>query len=225
MISIVKADSPVVEAYLKSHSEDFGGLEFDNRDHPDYVFQEYGHITDGWERKTIKDLIASLRDGRLERQLQDCARDYQQVGLLIEGVLHCSRNGDAYCNNDVFRPLPMTYNNVQALIDRVGSYGIHIRHTADELCTARTLIAIYNSRLVPPDKRGLFTRIIPCVPYRDHDPRVEALVRLRIPGIGPVRAKAIVNQIGGIPKIVNCKDSELQKVIGKDLTKNVRKVL
>lgn len=225
MISLVKNDSPVVEAYLKANSEEFGGLEFDNRDHPDYVFQEYGHVTDGWERKTIKDLIASLRDGRLERQLQDCAKEYQQVGLLIEGTLHCTHTGDAYCNNDIFRPLLMPYNNIQALIDRVGSYGIHIRQTADELCTGRTLVAIYNSRLVPPANRGLFTRIIPCIPFKDHDPRVEAIVRLRIAGIGPVRARAIVKAVGGIPEIVRAKDSELVKIVGKDLVKNIRKVL
>lgn len=225
MISIVKADSPVVERYLKAHDREFDGLEFSNRDHPDYVFMEYGKVTDGWERKTLKDLIASLKDGRLERQLQDCGREYQQVGLLIEGTLNCTGTGDAYCNNDMFRPLAMPYQHIQALIDRVGSYGVHIRATANELCTARTLIAIYCSRNVPPAKRGLFTRIVPCIPYKDHDKRVETLVRLRIPGIGPVRAKALVKAVGGVKDIITAKDSELRKVVDKELVINIRKVL
>ncbi len=224
MISAVRGENPILMKYLRDHESEYGGLELNSRDSPDFAFLALGQ-PDATERKDIKDLWASLKDGRLENQLVECSLTYHTVTLLVEGVWTSDVDGETLVLDQEWdgyfpsgaplgRMKPVMYNDVQALIDRVGCYGVHVRWSASPVETARTLIAMYNSRNVPVAKRGLFQRIVPCLPYHNENPLVQTLMRLRIPGIGAFRAATLAGEFKSVRAIANASRKDLARVVG-----------
>ena len=77
------------EAKTKQHFEDKPFVTTQNLDLGDFIFKFNDEIVCLIERKTISDLLASIKDGRYKEQkirLQNCGIDTHKIIYLIEGV-------------------------------------------------------------------------------------------------------------------------------------------
>jgi len=150
------------------------------------------------ERKTLPDFVASIQDGRIFRQALRLAEAELQAALLLEGT---SRDLSG-CG--------MRWEAIQGALITVALFiGLPIlrsRHPAD---SARTLL--YAARQHRTVSSGALVR-------RGRRPKGKKALQNHIlqglPGIGPERAKRLLEHFGSVGAVVAAESESLQSVTG-----------
>jgi ERCC4-type nuclease len=149
------------------------------------------------ERKTIRDLVASMIDGRLFPQVARLAHSPYRSLLLIEGPMPSS--------------LPdVHHHSVEgALVSIAAIWRVPVLHSSDPKQSARML------RFLADQIRGPHERIL-----RRFDRKPKRLASRRIfllqalPGVGPALAHRLLCHFGSIERIVTSDATALAEVRG-----------
>lgn len=157
------------------------------------------------ERKTIRDLAASLLDGRLFPQVARLARSPYRSLFLIEGPVPSS--------------LPdVHHHSIEgALVSIAAMWRIPVLHSSDSEQSARML------RFLADQTRGPHERILRRF---DRKPKRVASRRLfllqGLPGVGPALAHRLLYHFGSIERIVTVDAASLAEVRGIGARKAAR---
>jgi len=149
------------------------------------------------ERKTIRDLVASLIDGRLFPQVARLAHSPHRSLLLIEGPTPSS--------------LPdVHHHSVEgALVSIAAMWRLPVLHSSDSQQSARML------RFLADQMRGPHDRVL-----RRFDRKPKRLASRRLfllqalPGVGPALAHRLLHHFGSIERIVTVDAATLAGVRG-----------
>lgn len=165
----------------------------------------------GIERKTAADLARSIIDGRLFRQVGSLRQGYRRPLLLVEGL----SDGAAV----VGVPWPAVRG---ALMSVSVCFGVPVLRSIDASDSAALIAAAARQLCDPLD--------IPYVRpgYRPKGWRRRALYILQgLPGIGPRRARALLERFGSVAAVVTADASALADVagIGDGVARSIREAL
>lgn len=161
------------------------------------------------ERKTVRDLVASVFDGRLPGQCEAMRANYERPVLLVEGDL--DQLGRIVDNPFVF---------YGALCSVALGFGMPVLPTASASHTAVLLAAMCSSR---PPGGGPFIKKIR-KPAGLHEQQLALLSAL--PGVGPKLAARMLDKFGTPSAALSSPASDLAKVpgLGRARAERVRKV-
>jgi ERCC4-type nuclease len=163
------------------------------------------------ERKTLKDLVISIVDGRLFRQMIRLANSTYQGVLILEGTATGAAD------------IRITRASVQgALINVSLILGIPVLRSKDPSETARLIVYI-GRQLNSITRRGM-QRHGDC-PKGNRKRQLYILQGL--PGIGPERAGRLLDRFGSVETVITASSTELQSVegIGKRIADRIRWVV
>ena len=176
----------------------------------DYLFPANDGLV-AVQRKTMADLLASLQDGRLARELP-LLHGVEYPLLLVEGRPVWTDAGLLLSHNAQFR--------------REGWYGlclsVQFAHniavvTTDDIADTIAWFKHAPSWFERPDHRGLLIRPRPTDNFGNMAPKDFAVHLLQsFPGIGPKIAEAIYNHFGRIPLRFDVDEKALRRVPGLD---------
>jgi ERCC4-type nuclease len=153
-----------------------------------------------FERKTVKDFAISLIDGRLFNQAKRMAQSHLRPAWILEG--------DAQS----WRSLNIRREAIQgALINLMLIYDLPVLRATRPAETAHLLL--YTGRQI---QRALLGGTTICKRYGiAKSPQSRRLRVLQsLPGVGPKRAKALLQTFGSIRGCINASNEELLKVHG-----------
>jgi DNA excision repair protein ERCC-4 len=160
------------------------------------------------ERKTLKDFVVSIIDGRLFKQMIRLANSNSKAVLIIEGTASDTAE------------LGMTREAMQgALITVSLILGIPVLRSKGPSETAKLMV--YIGRQIESMARGGLHRH----GYRPKGKRRTQLFILQgLPGIGPERAERLLNRFGSVEAAISASSSNLQSVdgIGKSIADKIR---
>ncbi len=162
----------------------------------------------GVQRKEIKDLLASVADGRLAREVS-MMRPLVYVSVMIEGRMRWSLDGELM--EDWTRWTRVQHRN---LCRSLMAKGIWVEHT-DGLGDTIASVEAMKTWTEKRDHRGLETRPKPAGTwgqYTDADFGVHILQS--VDGIGPGQARGIIEHFGGLPLRWTVTREEMAKVKG-----------
>lgn len=164
-----------------------------------------------FERKTLHDLVASIMDGRLFRQCLRLAASKRRGIVILEGT-----SADAAARG-------MSREAIQgALISISVIMGIPLLRSRNAEESARLMI--YTARQVNATVSGAIARngVRPKGKRRSQFEILQAL-----PGVGPVRAKRLLENFGTVEGVMNAEAGELAQLPGMGLVtaKAIRWVL
>ncbi len=186
----------------------------------DVLFSVRGKLV-GVQRKTFDDLLASLFDGRLGKEITQM-KSLNVAVLVIEGRPRWTLNGALLDDNR-----RITRNQLRSLFWSIMvGQGVAVEWT-DSLDD--TVSAITNLRAWAVKKKHLSVarRPGPSGPWGKATTRDWALHFLQgLPGIGPETAERIIDHFHGIPLAWTVTEKELMKVpgIGRKRAKDLYKV-
>jgi len=150
------------------------------------------------ERKTLADLVSSIKDGRLFGQGCGLARSRLWTALILEGT------GKDLAGSEMRREAIQG-----ALITLTLFLGIPLLRSRDPQETAQLLL--FAARQARTLKTG-------ALPRRGRRPRGKRRVQARIlqglPGIGPERAKRLLDEFGSVEAVMRAEIEELASVQG-----------
>jgi len=160
------------------------------------------------ERKTLKDFVVSIIDGRLFKQMLCLANSKSEGVLILEGTV-----------SDMVE-IGMTREAMQgALITVSLILGIPVLRSKDPSETAKLMV--YIGRQIESMAMGGVQRH----GYRPKNKRKRQLFILQgLPGIGPGRAGRLLDRFGSVEAAISGSSSELQSVdgIGKSIADKIR---
>ncbi len=163
------------------------------------------------ERKTLKDFIISIIDGRLFKQMIRLANSDSKSVLILEGTA-----------SDIAE-YGMTREAIQgALITVSLILGIPVLRSKDPSETASLMVCI--ARQIESIARGGMQR----QGYKPKNKRRRQLFILQgLPGVGPERAERLLSRFGSVEAAISANSSELQTVggIGKSIADKIRCVV
>lgn len=173
----------------------------------------------GVQRKEWKDLIQSLPDGRLARELDLATRLAVRV-LIVEGHIPWTRDGKlaryAYTKHQ--------HHNLLLSVQAQGTWVVETDDLAGTIESVRWMQAWtekdrHDALLHRPKPSGVWGKASP----RD----VKEWVLQSIPGCGPDRARRIIEHFGSCPISWTCDERQLCEVpgIGKVLAKRLHEAL
>ncbi len=153
------------------------------------------------ERKTVSDFIASMKNRRLLKQLEEL-QQYQDKLLVVEGI----DEQELYTDSEEITG--MHPNSVRGfLLSILLKYKVPIIFTKDYQDTAKFLSVLSRKkpREIPlnVNKKNLSKK-----------ERVQFIIE-GFPGIGPKTAVRLLKKFRTVKNIVNAPESELREVIGK----------
>ena len=160
------------------------------------------------ERKTLKDFVASIIDGRLFKQMLCLAKSNSKAVLIIEGTA-----------SDTVE-IGMTREAMQgALITVSLILGIPVLRSKDASETAKLMI--YIARQIKSMAGGGIQR---------HGYRPKTILKRQLfilqglPGVGPERAERLLARFGNVETAISASSSELQSVdgIGKNIADKIK---
>ncbi len=164
-----------------------------------------------FERKTLIDLTASIKDGRLFRQACKLASCPMRCAIILEGTTK-----DLVASK-------MRREAIQgALIMLTIVLGIPLLRSKDPQETARLML--YAAKQIRAVELGAVARRI----KRPKGKRKLQLHLLQgLPGVGPERARNMLDMFGSVEGVITAKQEELIKVpgIGRHLAKTIRWVV
>ncbi|MEX2335959.1 MAG: ERCC4 domain-containing protein [Fulvivirga sp.] len=167
------------------------------------------------ERKTIKDFCISIKDGRLFRQAAKLSIAPIQGIVILEG------------NSSDFEASGFSREAVQgALITLSLLYRIPLLRSKMPEETARLIL--YAFRQVRDKGNQQFApRPFPYNRRLKNKYKRQAHVLQGLPGIGPKRAKLLIDHFGSLKAIFNALPHELEKTIGigKDTIKKIEYII
>ena len=163
------------------------------------------------ERKTLKDFMVSIIDGRLFKQMIRLANSNFKSVLILEGTV-----GDTV-------ELGMTREALQgALITVSLILGIPVLRSKDPSETAKLMV--YIGRQIESMAMGGVQRH----GYRPKNKRKRQLFILQgLPGVGPERANRLLERFTSIEGVISASCNELQAVdgIGKSVAEKIKWVV
>jgi len=160
------------------------------------------------ERKTHKDFIASIIDGRLFEQMRLLKAEYEKPIMIIEGYSNARINPNAL---------------KAAIASVLIGYGIPLVTTKNPADTARMIYWIAQK-----EQFGNSKNVAIKVGKKQKDiKRLQEQIVASLPGVSTVIGKRLLQCFGSIAAIALAEESELQRVkgIGKRLAKKIKKVL
>lgn len=166
------------------------------------------------ERKTLNDLVASIKSGRLFTQMFNLAHSGKKCALLLEGItIDLADSG-------------MRREAIQgALIHITLQLEIAILRSKDPEESAKII------RYVAQQLHQLNPKKVVVKRYRPsrlkNKQKKQLYVLQGLPGVGFERAKALLNKFGSVENIVQATEKELQTVpgVGKNTARQIRWVL
>lgn len=154
-----------------------------------------------FERKTLLDFIASIKDGRLFPQMQRLVNAEKKCALLLEGT-----------SKDLEKS-HMRREAIQgALIQITLFMGVPVLRAMDAQESARLML--YAAKQAEAVDQKSFT-VRRHQPYRVRSRQKRQLFLLQgLPGIGPQRARALLEKFESIEQILLASDEELSSIPG-----------
>lgn len=188
----------------------------------DFLFVAHGEWV-AIQRKEIQDFIASLGDGRLQKELAQLQTCHHKI-LILEGKIQWTTEGEM-----LGKGYGRTWTRKQwrAILWGIRSKGIWIEPTDDVSDTIATLTWI--EQWFNKDTHNSLTRRPAAMSMWGH-PSNEDYQRhlvMGLPGVGPELADRIVRTFGGVPFGWKIKEGDLLKVegIGKKKAATIYKTL
>jgi len=166
------------------------------------------------EVKTPPDLIMSVigeEKGKLFRQIQDCAKFYEHVYLLIEGRMP-----------DLFQHARIKPNSVWGWLETCQAHGAMIRYTVNPTGTAQTL-KFLATKYQQPEAFGKFFCHHGYKTQLSHDQRAERMIEY-LPGVGAEKAHRLYEHFGSVEAVMTASRRELLAVdeIGDIISRDIR---
>ena len=164
------------------------------------------------ERKSFVDFCESIKDGRLFRQAIQLARSRIQPLIIIEGI-----------SADLTKTSIKREAILGALITLAVIYGIPVLRSRSPEETAKLIL--FASRQI--ENSGLnyhcFRRRPPCRNSVHKKSKMQLQILQGFPGVGPSRAKQLLEKFGTIIKVLTASEEELQAVpgFGRKLIKQI----
>lgn len=159
------------------------------------------YLVDGrflFERKTLTDLVLSIIDGRLFQQALKLSETTLRPALILEGT------------TQDFAGCGMRWEPIQGALVTVSLFcGVPLLRARTPAETVRTML--YAAR----QGRTFVTGALPRHGYRPRGKRARQLFILQgFPGVGPAKARRLLERFGSVEAIVNARPGELQSVEG-----------
>jgi len=197
---------------------------------PDYWWVDVTGKTRGTERQQIGEALGDLDE--VERLLNSYLGMVDEVTWLIEGVARSTGQGVAIyrysfgpgkdqwvrqtygAQKDPFESRPDLWPRFEALKSGLRMAGINIIETHDMAGSASAIVSMYNYSMRPEHttlRRYLAYHVAPFSPDVD----VENLARLKNCGIGPVKAKKLVDELGTFYHAITAEREELVPILGE----------
>ena len=177
------------------------------------------------ERKTVRDLISSIYDGRLFVQCSDLVKHYQKPLLVVQGnIAELAESSEDMEDIDVklhAERMPIAYD---ALITIAMEFRIPTIHTPSAEQTAQLLVTLVNRSLREGKATGPLLRKI----KKENPINIQQLsVLASLPGVGEKLAARMLKKFQSPIRALNASTAELATIPGFGLTRaeRVRKVL
>jgi DNA excision repair protein ERCC-4 len=178
------------------------------------------------ERKTVRDLISSIYDGRLFVQCSDLVKYYQKPLLVVQGnIAELSETSEDVEDSDEIKlhteRMSLAYD---ALITVATEFRIPIIHTPSAEQTAQLLVTLVNRSLQEAKATGPLLRKI----KKENPIQIQQLsVLASLPGVGEKLAVRMLKKFHTPIRALNASAAELATIPGFGLTRaeRVRKVL
>jgi DNA excision repair protein ERCC-4 len=178
------------------------------------------------ERKTVRDLISSIYDGRLFVQCSDLVRYYQKPLLVVQGNIAelAQTSEDMEDPDDIKLHAERMSLAYDALITVATEFRIPIIHTPSAEQTAQLLVTLVNRSLQEAKATGPLLRKI----KKENPIHIQQLsVLASLPGVGEKLAARMLKKFHTPIRALNASAAELATIPGFGLTRaeRVRKVL
>ena len=178
------------------------------------------------ERKTVRDLISSIYDGRLFVQCSDLVKYYQKPLLVVQGnIAELGETSEDMEDPDDIKlhteRMSLAYD---ALITVAMEFRIPIIHTPSAEQTAQLLVTLVNRSLREGKATGPLLRKI----KKENPIHIQQLsVLASLPGVGEKLAARMLKKFHTPIRALNASAAELATIPGFGLTRaeRVRKVL
>lgn len=178
------------------------------------------------ERKTVRDLISSIYDGRLFVQCSDLVRYYQKPLLVVQGNIAelAQTSEDMEDPDDIKLHAERMSLAYDALITVATEFRIPTIHTPSAEQTAQLLVTLVNRSLQEAKATGPLLRKI----KKENPIHIQQLsVLASLPGVGEKLAMRMLKKFHTPIRALNASAAELATIPGFGLTRaeRVRKVL
>jgi DNA excision repair protein ERCC-4 len=178
------------------------------------------------ERKTVRDLISSIYDGRLFVQCSDLVRFYQKPLLVVQGNIAdlAQTSEDMEDPDDIKLHTERMSLAYDALITVAMEFRIPIIHTPSAEQTAQLLVTLVNRSLQEAKATGPLLRKI----KKENPIQIQQLsVLASLPGVGEKLAARMLKKFHTPIRALNASAAELATIPGFGLARaeRVRKVL
>jgi DNA excision repair protein ERCC-4 len=177
------------------------------------------------ERKTVRDLISSIYDGRLFVQCSDLVKHYQKPLLIVQGnIAELAETTEDMEDSDIKQHserMPLAYD---ALITVATEFRIPIIHTPSAEQTAQLLVTLVNRSLREGKATGPLLRKI----KKGNPIYIQQLsVLASLPGVGEKLAVRMLKKFRTPIRALNASAAELATIPGFGLARaeRVRKIL
>jgi DNA excision repair protein ERCC-4 len=178
------------------------------------------------ERKTVRDLISSIYDGRLFIQCSDLVKYYQKPLLVVQGnIAELAETSEEIEDPDDIKlhgeRISLAYD---ALITVATEFRIPIIHTPSADQTAQLLVTLVNRSLQEAKAAGPLLRKI----KKENPIHIQQLsVLASLPGVGEKLAARMLRKFHTPIRALNASAAELATIPGFGLTRaeRVRRVL
>jgi len=164
------------------------------------------------ERKTVKDFLQSIIDGRLFSQISSLSENFEKPLVIVEGT------------EDMYSERMIHPNAIRGAISSLAiDFRIPIIQTSGEEETALFLFMIASREQI--DKKINISLRGEKKPL--HDPLLQEYIVSSLPGIGREIAKNLLKHFKTIKKIFNADIKELKKVekVGDKKAKKIKDIL
>ncbi|NPA04694.1 MAG: hypothetical protein GXO09_01185 [Crenarchaeota archaeon] len=163
-----------------------------------------------FERKSLRDLVRSVFDGRLFDQARRLSEAYEAPIIIVEGVRGLAKLGDKK---------PQFY---MALMSVSLDYGVRIFFVDGEGETARI---IYYTACREQCREGGRPVVIHRKPKMDQLWMKQLYLVQSIPGIGPKLAEKLLEYFGSIEAVCKASIVELERVLGPSRARQVYRII
>jgi DNA excision repair protein ERCC-4 len=178
------------------------------------------------ERKTIRDLVSSIYDGRLFVQCSHLVKHYQRPVLVVQGnIADLAEIPEDVVDNKYLKRLeermPLAYD---ALATVATEFRIPIIHTPSAEQTAQLLVALVNKSLRDGKATGPLLRKI----KKENPVYIQQLsVLSSVPGVGEKLAERMLEKFKTPKRALNASAAELATIPGFGLARaeRFRKIL
>ena len=195
--------SPAEPASIRTHFEVSSVCE---QHGADFMFSSpHGMI--GIQRKEVRDLVASIRDDRIARELGQSS-SLAQLVLVVEGDWKWRRNGESGRVDGFTRP---QFDGLMLSFQHHGWWVLHTLTMADTVRTVRRLHSWFSKEA----HDSLLSRPKPRAQWGNGQNRDWGVFMLQsFDGLGVKSAGAIFDHFGGVPLSWDVDETELRQVPG-----------